>query len=205
MGACHIAPAAGREVCEHAYPTAHSFPQPAGYLQGWWQVPGAGVRLHSMPSAYGAPQAPSSGREGGVCMGSRAGKGYLTHTHTRRAAPAWPSSAALSHLQCRLPSSVCIFVTSPSSGPSPGRKLCLRWMKRVCSSLLPSSPDSEEDELLPRTPRTDPSLARLQRRWWPRSPPWGSQGNLGSSGTTEHPKGSHEKTSAGFLGVKVVF
>lgn len=113
-------------------------------------------------------------------------------SHTHRAEPSWPRSAALSHPECRLPSSVCIFVTSPSSGPDPGRKLCLRWMKGVCSSLLPSSPDSEEDELLPRTLGADPSLARLQQRW-PRSVPWGSQGDPGGSGTTEHPKGACAK------------
>lgn len=94
-------------------------------------------------------------------------------SHTHRVAPAWPRSAALFHPKCWLPSSVCIFVTSPSSGPNPRRKLCLRWMKGVCSSLLPSSPDSKEDELLPRTLGADPSLAQLPQRW-PRSLSWGS-------------------------------
>lgn len=84
-------------------------------------------------------------------------------SHTHRVAPAWPRSAALFHPKCWLPSSVCIFVTSPSSGPSPRRKLCLRWMKGVCSSLLPSSPDSKEDELLPRTLGADPLLAHFCR------------------------------------------
>lgn len=91
-------------------------------------------------------------------------------------------------------------MTSPSSGPNPGRKLCLRWMKRVCSSLLPSSPDSEEDELLPRTLGADPSLARFLQRW-PHSPPWGSQGDPGGYGTQ---RGPMLKTSAEFWGVKVV-
>lgn len=36
----------------------HSFPQPGGYLQGRWQVPGAGVPLKSMPPVCEAPQAP---------------------------------------------------------------------------------------------------------------------------------------------------
>lgn len=34
VGACHITPAAGGEVCEYRQLTARSFPQPAGYLQG---------------------------------------------------------------------------------------------------------------------------------------------------------------------------
>lgn len=107
---------------------------------------------------------------------------------TARAAPAWPRSAALSHSKCRLPSSVCVFVTSPSSGPNPRRKLRLRWMKGVCSSLLLSCPDSEEDELLPRTLGANSSLAWLQQRW-PCSLTWGSQGHPSGRGTTENPKG----------------
>lgn len=96
--------------------------------------------------------------------------------------------SSLSHSKCRLPSSVYVFVTSPSSGPNPRRKLCLRWMKGVCSSLLPSCPDSEEDELLPRTLGANSSLAWLQQRW-PCSLTWVSQGHPSGSGTTENPKG----------------
>lgn len=61
VGACRTAPAAGGEVYEHEHLTAHSFPQPEGYLQGQWQVPGSGVPPKSMPSACGAPQAPPPG------------------------------------------------------------------------------------------------------------------------------------------------
>lgn len=125
-------------------------------------------------------------------------------SHTHRVAPAWPRSAALSHPECRLPSSVCIFMTSPSSGPNPGRKLCLTWMKGVCSSLLPSSPDSKEDELLPRALGAYPSLARLQQRW-PHRLPWGSQGEmLVAVAPQSIPRGPVLNTSAEFQGVKVL-
>lgn len=74
MGACHITLVAGGEVCEHRRSTVHSFPQPAGYLQGWWQVLQAGMPLKSMAPAQRAPQAPQSGQEGNVCTGSHSSK-----------------------------------------------------------------------------------------------------------------------------------
>lgn len=49
MGACRITPAAGGEVCEHRQPTAHSSPQPAGYLLGRWQVLGQKCLLNQCP------------------------------------------------------------------------------------------------------------------------------------------------------------
>lgn len=116
-----------------------------------------------------------------------------TPLHTRGRAP-WRGSAALPRPKCRLPSSVCIVLTSPSSGPSPGRKQRRGRMKGVCSLLLHSSPDSEEDEQLPGG--------------WELTPRWhgsgrGSHGDPGGSGTAEHPQGPWS-TSAEFLGVQAV-
>lgn len=183
VGACRIAPAVAGEVCEHEHTPPHTHAPASSIAAGLVADPG--VKRASYFNAPQTPQAPYSGREGGCQHRALLRRGPL-HTHMRAHTQAHththgytslPRSAALSHPECRLPSSVCIFVTSPSSGPSPGRKLCLRWMIGVCSSLLSSSPDSREDELLPRTPGANPELAGLQQRW-PHIPPWGSQGEL---------------------------